>query len=379
MMSQTNHTGASTRRHILSALLAVSFLVPASASAITPQAQAGGSNVRVRCADCPSSREADRESRILREKLLLRLDSLRYAFENQRLDDADRDRVRREMVLAFVALERSLGEEQMRTNAMRTSRDSMVAQFRRAPEVAIAFETRMNHGYLGVSFDGPNTEYVRDDERIIRFYQYPRIALVEPSSPADRAGIRVGDTLLTMNGIDVSANEISLTKLLVPNERVSIGLRRDGHARELRVLVGKSPEYFVRRSVPSVAVAPAPSRVYVSTPQSRRAPEAVATPQATGQVWVFNQGVAGARVETVTEGLGKALGVESGVLVVRAGSETPAFESGIRDGDVIVRADGKRVASVRDLIAILQDMSSHEGVKLLVIRERRQREVTLRY
>ena len=95
-------------------------------------------------------------------------------------------------------------------------------------------------------------------------------------------------------------------------------------------------------------------------------------------VWVFTDGVAGAKVETVTEGLGKALGVEGGVLVTRAGPGTPAARAGLRDGDVVIRAAGQQVNSVQQLRAALDRHDHGEGVKLLILRERKQKEVTLR-
>lgn len=94
-------------------------------------------------------------------------------------------------------------------------------------------------------------------------------------------------------------------------------------------------------------------------------------------VWIYSDGVAGAKLETVTEGLGKALGVKRGVLVVRADAGTPASRAGLRDGDVIVRAAGTDVATVRQLRQLLERHDSRTGVTLVVLRDRKEREVTL--
>jgi S1-C subfamily serine protease len=96
-------------------------------------------------------------------------------------------------------------------------------------------------------------------------------------------------------------------------------------------------------------------------------------------VWVFQEGIAGAKVETISEGLGRAVGVASGVLVIRAAPGTPAYESGLRDGDVILSAGGTLVSTVRELRGVLEQEGDEAGVKLVIVRERKQRDVTLRW
>jgi S1-C subfamily serine protease len=257
---------------------------------------------------------------------------------------------------------------------------------RTSPEIAIAVRSgfrRGTNGYLGVSFDGPGTDEIRQGERIIRFFDYPRIFLVEPSSPAERAGIQEGDTLLALNGSDVREREISLSKLLVPDQRVVVRIRREGNAKDVAVTVGKMPGYVMSRMAPMPPMSPMAVRVY---PEIRRRtpmpPDAAmaGTPSPMAQsVWIINEAIGGAKLESISEGLGKALGTKSGVLVLRAAPGTPAYESGLRDGDVILKASGKAVSSVRELLSVLVDSDREEGVRLGVLRERKQREVTLRW
>lgn len=348
-------------------LLMAAVLAPPAAFA---QA-AGATKRRAPCADC--------ESEIRRAKALERLDSLQWEFEHERLTDGQRQRLRREMALAVRELQAAIGNLRVEMGDLERAPAEAWAG---APRIAYSFSTRPR-GYLGVSFDGPNTEDFRGEERIIRFLTYPRISLVEPSSPAETAGIRVGDTLVAMNGVDVLEREISLTKMLVPEQPLVVRLRREGTARELKVTVGRAPAYVVQRVMHPMAPTPAeaPGAVArVRPPQPARPPAAAlapAAPAVTG-VWVYSDGVAGAKVETVTEGLGRALGVEHGVLVVRAGPGTPASRAGLRDGDVIVRAAGMPVGTVRELRSALERHDDGAGVKLVILRERKQRELILR-
>jgi S1-C subfamily serine protease len=95
-------------------------------------------------------------------------------------------------------------------------------------------------------------------------------------------------------------------------------------------------------------------------------------------VWIVSDGMGGAKLESITEGLGKALGVSAGVLVLKVGPGTPAYKSGLRDGDVILRAAGRSVRTVRELRAAAEG-DREDGVKLVIQRDKRQRELTLRW
>jgi hypothetical protein len=345
----------------------------------------GGSAVRVRA----STPAGDSAARARRERLLLRFDSLRWAFEQKRLSDADRDRLAEEMDRTVMALQESLGggEDRVRARSGGTRIRLSTEEIGATPELAMALGRFTPRGYLGVSFDGPSVEEIRaGGERIIRFLDYPKIALVEPSSPAERAGIQEGDTLLALNGMDVRERQISLTRLLVPEQHVVVRLRREGNPKEFKVKIGEAPGYVVSRRTPVPPMPPVSVRVYPGEDFPQPAPlPAIARdmPQPPepmrGSVWIINEGIAGAKLETISEGLGKALGAKAGVLVLRAAPGTPAFESGLRDGDVILGADGKEVASVRQLRMAIVDADGDQGVRLSILRERKKREVTLRW
>ena len=56
----------------------------------------------------------------------------------------------------------------------------------------------------------------------------------------------------------------------------------------------------------------------------------------------------------------------------------PAYEAGLVDGDVIVKADGRDVGSVEELRKTLAE-SGDRAVKLDVTRKGKTRQVTLRW
>ena len=361
--------------------LAATALLSAPAHAILPPQTGSGSGsvtVRERCATCRSSAEDRR-----REKLLLQIDSLRWHIENRRLTEEERRRTVSELNSTIRALQQSLDGAQNVSVSVVTGDGVSSSAVTVAPSVGVARLPMRARGYLGVTFDGPSAEITRPGEHAVRFYKYPRIALVEPSSPAERAGVMQGDTLMSFNSIDVVANEISLSKILVPESKIVMRVRRDGNNKDLKVVVGEAPDYYVRRQDVRGASPLTRAGVVAPTPPAEPArvwavpaPEAVQPPVV---LWQEYEGIAGARVETVSEGLGKALGVDEGVLVVRVRPGTPAYRAGLRDGDVIVRAGSTRIRSVTTLRDVVSMGEGSEGVKLLIRRERKEKDVTLRW
>jgi serine protease Do len=79
--------------------------------------------------------------------------------------------------------------------------------------------------------------------------------------------------------------------------------------------------------------------------------------------------------------LAKTLGLQSGVLVANAPPGSPAAESGLRDGDVIVKVSGqpvRNVGEVRELVGRASE-DGERSVDLETVREKRTRRVTLRW
>lgn len=377
-MAPTSDARAAGRRGFwLTLALTVALASDAAAASIIPQQGKGEGTARARCSICTARRDSVRERQ---ERLLMRIDSLKHEFEHERLSEGQREKLTDELRRTIYALQESM-DEVHRANALAMAQQGVEearASLRALPEIAIALEAPYRtRGYLGVVFDGTSRDFSRGNERIVQFYNYPRIALVEPSSPAEKAGIQQGDTVLAFNGSDIREREISLTRLLIPNQKVMVRIRRDGSSRELKVIVGEAPSYVARRVPAAAGATPAPQ--IWQEPQRTAVGVTPEAPLAGPRMWVFQEGIAGARVETINEGLARTVGVSNGVLVIRAALGTPAHESGLRDGDIILSANGKPVQTVRELRGVLEREGDESGVKLVIVRERRQRDVTLRW
>ena len=236
---------------------------------------------------------------------------------------------------------------------------------------------------------------------------------MEPSSPAERAGLVPSDTLVAYDGRDVLDRDISLTRLLRPNSRVLVRIRRDGRTKDVPVTIADVPSRirlrsevnfemrtpriagmpdelpFPRPTVPTTAlaprIAPAPMGVMGATPAVPPMPAVpMAAPQPPTPATIFGFGmnsVAGAQLAALTEGLARTVGVERGVLVTYVPVGSPAFGSGLRDGDVIVRVGGQAVRTVPEVREQVQlrRRAGESSVDVDIVRERSARRVTLRW
>ena len=295
----------------------------------------------------PRAESGDPVEREVR-KLQRELDSLSsVASESDELTVAERRRVGErigrtverlnELMMRFAAEQ---GERGGRMNEVRVriappmSERAAMAMSRAMTEVQEA-QFAMPRGWLGFVAEGPGLDpRIEDGQLIIRFFSYPRIVSVDPSSPAQRAGLIPSDTLLAYNGQDVRDNDISMTRLLRPNARVTVRIRREGRVREIPMLVAEAPsrislrrddevrsshEPWMLSGVPGAPTfARSASPVIAPLPPSARPPRLAqgpvgalapvppmpATPPAFG-LRFSNSGVAGAELTTITDGLAR--------------------------------------------------------------------------
>ena len=88
-------------------------------------------------------------------------------------------------------------------------------------------------GWLGVELNFPEGES-------------PEILKVIPKSPAEQAGLRQGDFLVALNGMRyATATEDALAeakRALIPGNRVTVTLSRDGREVDVEVVAGKVPD-----------------------------------------------------------------------------------------------------------------------------------------
>ena len=83
----------------------------------------------------------------------------------------------------------------------------------------------------------------------------------------------------------------------------------------------------------------------------------------------------GVYLEELNRDLSQYFGVAEGIglLVNKMTENGPADKAGVKVGDVIVKASGKRVESVNALSGIVQDAGKGDKIKLEVLRDKKSR------
>jgi S1-C subfamily serine protease len=272
-------------------------------------------------------------------------------------------------------------------------------------------------GWVGITFTtGAKGEAVVSD--------------VYEDSPADRAGVQEGDTIVRWNGSD-DVDEAIRRSRLQPGEKVDLRIRRRGtRDRDLSLQATRRPARVavgggrLRRLGDSTIVIHVPTGAAVrafsdltdslviridslhqrlrivledSLRQQLQALQKIEIPEIRveldqlnhdlgpgGAVFGFDFGgrsLAGAEFSPMNPGLASYFGTDHGLLAVRVADDTPAARSGLRAGDVIVEANDTEVRAIADLrrAIVRTDRREDRNVKLEVIRKGKRQEIQLRW
>lgn len=196
---------------------------------------------------------------------------------------------------------------------------------------------RVVRGWLGV--------YIQDmDEAMAEALELSStrgavVSDVIDDSPAERAGVKVGDVILKVDDQAIQNSTDLKNKIAsyAPETEVQLAINRDGRERTLRVRLGELPEE-------------------------------VAAPQARSRL-AENLGFS---VQTLTDQLATRYGLdanEEGVIVTDIDGRSNAYRAGLRRGDLIMQVNRKPVRSVRDFNEILSGLNAGDTVLLYAKRE----------
>ncbi|MCX7973304.1 MAG: PDZ domain-containing protein [Candidatus Aminicenantes bacterium] len=212
---------------------------------------------------------------------------------------------------------------------------------------------RVERGWLGVSFEEDSQGRVR-------------ITLVERTSPAREAGLREGDIIKKINGRDVRNGEFLAREIRnrQPGEMITLEIERDGKLREVKVKLGAYPEEEARRELERWL--PSFLRPVPMPPTEKM------------RIWERRRFI-GLYLEEIGPELAEYFGVKEGraLLITRLEPNSPAEKAGLKVGDVIVKADGRRVETIDDLNSIIQRKRKGEKVKLDLVRDKKAIEVEI--
>lgn len=223
---------------------------------------------------------------------------------------------------------------------------------------------KVQRGWIGLSI-GQN-----EDERI-------EIVGIDDDSPAELAKLKEGDVVIALDGREIqsTARLASEIRKRRPGEDVVVKIERDGKPMEIKVKLGEYPENEARREMelkfPGLFPPGAPEP-FAAPRRGAKPPRALLAPKGRDLSWEQRKFI-GVYLDELNREMSAFFGVKdgTGLLVNRLTAKGPADKAGLRVGDVIVKAEGRRVETVDGLSQAVQGKKKGERIKLEVLREKR--------
>ncbi len=171
------------------------------------------------------------------------------------------------------------------------------------------------------------------------------VAQIMDGGPAAKAGVRVGDVILSINGaeVDMSADLPHLIGAAKPDSQARLGIVRDGERQELTVTLGTMPE----------------ERDEVTAPVEK------------------HNNRLGVRVTELSPELKRDLDLTGGVVITEV-SSGPAAMMGLRPGDVITHLNNQAIDSPAGFDQIAAELPKNRSVSMRVLRQGRASFITFK-
>lgn len=239
-------------------------------------------------------------------------------------------------------------------------------------------------GYLGVSLADVGAEEVKRlglaDER------GAVVKDVSGESPAERAGIKPDDVVLSYEGESVrSAAHLSrLVRETPPGRKVAVAVSRGGSRQQLEVTVGEprrlaeALDRLKDMRIEGLDDLHLEGLDGLEMPVLPEPPDPPHAPEAFSWRLLGGRPRLGLELVELTDQLARYFKVDDGLLVSRVREGSPAEKAGVRAGDVIVKVDGNPVTDVRDLQRSVGRASADQEVTLTVQRDGRALDVRVR-
>ncbi len=201
---------------------------------------------------------------------------------------------------------------------------------------------KISRGWIGVTIQD-----VDDNAAKALGLPAPKGALVGsvmPGQPADQAGIKAGDVITSVDGVNVADSSELLREIAgkKPGATASVQVWRDGSSKTFNIALGE-------RNIEQL-----------SASGERGGKQGLKKQQDTG---------IGLSVRPVTAEEAKRLKLEKGVglYVASVDPDKPAGETDLREGDIIVAANLKPVGSVDALVKIIMSEGKSRGAVMLQV------------
>jgi serine protease Do len=219
--------------------------------------------------------------------------------------------------------------------------------------------------FLGVGVADIDTE--RSKALKLKEERGVEVTRVEQDSPAEKAGLKVGDAVLEYNGQHVEGTEqfVRLVRETPAGRTAKLLIVRNGTQQTITATIGARKAMTMPGVAEQFRVIP---RIEIPDVQIPDMPKP-------NMSWRSVR--LGIDAESVDSQLAEFFGVKEGVLVRSVMSDSAAAKAGIRAGDVIVKIEDSKVTSPREITSVLRGLTDHKSVPVTLVREKREMTVNV--
>jgi serine protease Do len=245
----------------------------------------------------------------------------------------------------------------MRTAILVLAMGGMLAGQNITPKAKISNSGSSYIGVMVQEIDGDRAKELK-----LREEYGVEVTRIEADGPAEKAGLKVGDTIQQYNGQRVEGMEEfkRLVNETPASREVKLDIVRAGAPQTLIVKVGVRPlAIAVAHPMPLPAQLPMVRQFEVHMPDL---PHSFLT---------WKSSVLGVEAESLDGQLAEYFGVKEGVLVRSVTKGSAAEKAGIKAGDVITRVDDSKVATPADISTRIRSIQGKQ-VPVLVMRDHKE-------
>lgn len=175
------------------------------------------------------------------------------------------------------------------------------------------------------------------------------VVSIVPDSPAEEAGLAVGDVILKFNGKSVvrSASLPVLVGQAKPGEKATVTVLRDGKEKQLKLKAGELAKQAHMQGQSPLTTMP-------------------------------SQSTLGFEFEDLPASIRKRAAIEEGGVVITQVNAGPVAEAGLDEGDILLRWGGALIEDAEHLQSLIEELEGSATVPVLVQRGGEQRFLALK-